>query len=148
MNEKEMGKALLRGEEPIDLGSLTQKVIQRDRRRIWILGIVSVIAWMMVVMLPWATILPMLAKVIEHQADAGNASTLAASDRGAQSLQLAQIVKQGTMATFFGSIASMFVAAVCTVLLIILSRRATMRQVNLRLAEISAQLANLAGKSK
>jgi hypothetical protein len=52
------------------------------------------------------------------------------------------------MATFFGSIASMFVAAVCTVLLIILSRRATMRQVNLRLAEISAQLANLAGKSK
>jgi hypothetical protein len=148
MIEKELGKALLRGEEPIDLGSLTQKVLKRDRRRIWILGIVSVIAWMMVVMLPWATILPMLAKVIEHQADAGNATTLAASDQNAQSLRLAQIVKQGTMATFFGSIASMFVAAVCTVLLIILSRRATMRQVNLRLAEISAQLANLAGKSK
>jgi len=39
-----------------------------------------------------------------------------------------------------GSLASMFVAAVCTVSLILLSRRATLRQVNARLADLSAEL--------
>jgi hypothetical protein len=69
MSEKEFGKALLRGEEQINFQMLTDRVVRRDRLRMWILGIVCVIAWMAVVMLPWATILPMLAKVVRHQAE-------------------------------------------------------------------------------
>jgi hypothetical protein len=49
-------------------------------------------------------------------------------------------------ATFIGSVTSMFVAALCTISLIILSRRATLRQLNVRLAEISAQLQLLLSK--
>jgi hypothetical protein len=139
MSEKDFGKALLRGEHPIDVSALTHGVIRRDRRRMWILGTLCVIAWMLVVMLPWATILPMLAKVMEHfgATEGGGATT---QPHQASTLELMQIVKGGTIATFIGSIASMFMAAVCTVSLIILSRRATLRQVNARLAEISDQL--------
>jgi hypothetical protein len=102
---------------------------------------------MLVVMLPWATIMPMLAKVVEHQTDVSNGRIDAAA-QSQQSIELMQIVKEGTMATFFGSIASMFVAALCTVLLIVASRRATLRQVNARLGEISAQLKTLASAPK
>jgi len=62
MNESDLGKSLLRGEEPIDLQALTARVLRRDRRSMWFLGIACIIAWMLVVMLPWATILPMMAK--------------------------------------------------------------------------------------
>jgi hypothetical protein len=142
MNEKELGKALLHGEHPINISELTRGVLRRDRRRMWILGTLCVIAWMLVVMMPWATILPMLAKVVEHFAHADPFASPPATTqpRSAEVVELLQIVKVGTMATFIGSIASMFMAAVCTVSLIILSRRATLRQVNARLAEISDQL--------
>jgi len=147
MSDKDLGRALLDGESSIDLQALTRQVLKRDRRRITFLGIACFIAWMLVVMLPWATIMPMLAKVVEHQTDVSN-GRIDAATQSQQSYQLMQIVKIGTMATFFGSIASMFVAALCTVLLIVASRRATLRQVNARLGEISAQLKALASAPK
>ena len=53
MNEKYLGDALLRGEDPIDLNWRGRVARWRcDRRRMWILGILCVIAWMLVVMLP------------------------------------------------------------------------------------------------
>ena len=52
MNEKELGNAMLHGEGKIDSQALTERVLRRDRRRIWILGILCVVAWMMVVMFP------------------------------------------------------------------------------------------------
>ena len=145
--------ALLRGEHPIDVNQLTRGVLARDRVWIWVLGVLCVIAWMMVVMLPWATILPMLAKVGQHFAQSEGISTtepvVAVTPQPQsreQMIELAKVLKVGTMATFFGSIASMFMAAVCTVSLIILSRRATLRQVNARLGEISDQLRAMAGR--
>jgi hypothetical protein len=139
MSEKEFGKALLSGEEQINVQMLTERVARRDRLRMWILGIVCVVAWMAVVMLPWALVMPMVAKVVQHQSEM-NQGTIPA---GAQQLEVTDVleaVKAGTIATFISSIASMFVAALCTVLLIILSRRATLRQINARLGEISSQL--------
>ena len=129
----------MRDETPIDLQALTDRVLKRDRRRLWLLGIACVIAWMMVVMLPWATVMPMLAKVVKVQIEIANDTQITRAHREQQMLML-QVVKAGTIATFLGSIASMFIAAVCTVWLIIHSRRATLRQVNARLAEISEQL--------
>jgi cell division protein FtsL len=148
MNEKDLGRALLRGEDPIDIQAMTDRVLRRDRRRMWFLGIACVIAWMLVVMLPWSTIMPMMAKVVEQAMENSRNTSRTTAEQQEQAVQLAMVVKGGTMATFFGSIASMFVAAICTVSLIILSRRATMRQVNARLGEISAQLRTLAKESK
>jgi len=143
MNEKTLSDGLLRGEENIDVPALTARILQRDRRRMWFLGTACVVAWMLVVMLPWATTMPMLAKVVGHQAEIARNSTSATSDQQAEAIRILQIVKKGTMATFFGSIASMFVAAVSTVLLVTLSRRATLRQVNARLRELSIQIKSL-----
>lgn len=141
MNEKHLGDALLQGDDPIDLHALTQAVLRRDRRRIWFLGIACVVAWMAVVMLPWATILPLVAKVARQQMETNRAvSGETAQQRERASVELAKAIEFGTMASFLSSVICMFVAAVCTVLLIVLSRRATLRQVNVRLAEISAQL--------
>jgi hypothetical protein len=147
MNEKELGKMLLAGNGPTDVAALTARVLARDRRRIWLLGVGCVIAWMAVVMLPWATVLPMMAKVVEHQkavAASPAATTPAATGTVHEhSIEVLQALKFGTIATFIGSIASMFVAAIFTVSMIVVSRRATLRQVNARLAEISAHLQEL-----
>jgi len=131
---------------PIDSAALMERVIRRDRRRMWGLGIACVVLWMAVVMLPWGTVLPMLAKVVEHQRAAGAPASVSngAAQAEQQRLELLQIVKKGTIATFIFSVGSMFAAAVCTVSLVVLSRRATMRQVNARLSEISMQLKRLA----
>ena len=142
MSDNYLSDALLRGEGPIDFRALTDQVIRRDRRRVWVVGAVCVVAWMLAVMIPWSTIMPMLAKVVEHQAALNKAPAPATTpqQQQEQTLQVLQIVKQGTIATFVGSLVSMFVAAVCTVSLILLSRRATLRQVNARLADLSAEL--------
>jgi ABC-type uncharacterized transport system permease subunit len=137
MSEKDLSRALLRGEGNVDIQAMTQHILQRDRRRIWILGVICVIAWMAVVMLPWATVLPMVAR-LSREAMAIPTTAPALSPKHAAMMQ--RILKEGTLATFFGSLASMFVAAICTVSFIILSRRATLRQVNARLSEIAAQL--------
>ena len=137
MTENDLGKALLRGESPVDLQALTLGVLRRDRRRMWFVGIACVAAWMLVVMLPWSTVLPMLARVVALQAEINHSGAPATDEQREQSLRVLQAVKVGTMATFVGSIVSMFVAASCTVLLIVMSRRATLRQVNARLAQPS-----------
>lgn len=144
MTERDFGRALLHGEHPIDVEQLTRRVLRRDRRRIWILGTFCVIAWMLVVMLPWSTVLPMMAKISEQLAVTDQAVNEPMT--AAQKLELAQVVKVGTMATFLGSLLSMLMASICTVGLNMLSRRATLRQVNARLAEISDQLRAMAAK--
>jgi len=148
MTEKDFGDALLRGQDPIDLQALTTAVLRRDRRRMWILATVCIIAWMLVVMLPWSTILPMLGKVVRLQAEIDRNFAPQSPQKQEQSLLVLQSIKVGTIATFVCSVSSMFVAATCTVLLIILSRRATLRQINARLAEISAQLKAIAAGQK
>lgn len=144
MSEQEFNKATPRAPEPMDFDSLTTRVLRRDRRHVWLLGIVCVVAWMAVVMLPWATLLPMLAKVAEHEASLSGASALTPAEQKVQSLLVLQALKAGTIATFLSSLGSMLVASLCTVLLILASRRATLRQVNARLAEISSQVRALA----
>src|SRR5437763_14732718 len=99
MTEKNFGDALLRGQDPIDLAALTTAVLKRDRRRMWMLGIVCIIAWMLVVMLPWSTILPMLGRVVRLQAEIDRtASSLQQSpQQREQSLVVLQAIKAGTI---------------------------------------------------
>ena len=146
MSEKHLGKALLGNENGIDPGALTDEILRRDRRRTWLLAIVCVVAWLLVVLLPWATILPMLARVVDH-ASAFNppAADATSTAEREDSILMLQIVRKGTIATFVGSTLSMFVASTSTVAFILLSRRATMRQVNMQLRAISDQLRTLGG---
>ena len=146
MSEKVLGEALLSGEGPIDVGALTDRVLRRDRRRTAWVAAACVLAWMLVVMLPWATVMPLIARVAEYQASATReAGAAVTAQQREQSMLMLQAVRWGTIATFVGSVASMFVAAVSTVCLVIVSRRATLRQVNARLAQISADLRARAG---
>jgi ABC-type Fe3+ transport system permease subunit len=142
MTERDFGRALLHGEHPVNVEQLTRRVLRRDRRRMWFLATLCVVAWMLVVMLPWSTVLPMMTKIGEHLRSIDPATPMTQADRA----ELAKAVRVGTIATFICSLASMLMAAVCTVGLIILSRRATLRQVNARLAEISDQLRAMAMK--
>jgi hypothetical protein len=167
MNKKQLGNLLRDDADPLAADALTESLLRRDRRRIAVLAVLCVVAWMAVVMLPWATTLPMLAKVVEHQNelygtaattrnDGGTraaaarliplevASTTAPADTRRETTEVLQIVKQATILTFVNSLISMFVAACFTVALIVVSRRATLRQVNARLAEISAHVRALA----
>ena len=104
------------------------------------------IAWMLVVMLPWSTVLPMLARIGQYHEQSVSATAPTMPQARAESVALLMIVKKGTLATFLGSIGSMFLAAVCTVSLIVLSRRATLRQVNMRLQEISTQIKGMSAQ--
>jgi len=130
------------------LRELTERVLRRDRRRVWLLGIVCVIAWMMVAMLPWATVLPMLAKIAQTQPAMQSATPQNAPDQQRLWERAAEGAKAGTIATFVDSIVSILVAAVSTVLFLVFSHRATLRQVNARLREISAHLKLLTAASK
>lgn len=148
MNERDLRKALLHGEAQIDIQALTERVLRRDRRRIWILGIFCIVAWMAVVMLPWSTVLPMLAKVAQYQAQINSQTPATPAEQHEQMLKIMSVTHYGTILTFLLNVGSMFIAALCTVLLVILSRRATLRQVNWRLQEISAQIQKLMAMPK
>ena len=145
MNEKDLGRALLAGEHPVNIDALTRNVLKRDRRRIWIIAVVCVLAWMFVVLLPWETVLPSLAKFKQLTSSITNpppGSTVSPEQRQ-QTMLLALTIKGAVIAMFQGSVA-LIVAVVCTVAFIVVSRRATLRQVNVRLGEISDQLKLLA----
>ena len=144
MSEEEFGKALTRGDDPIDVAALTARVLRRDKRRVWLLGIACIVAWMAVVMVPWATLLPMLAKV----ATLNRVVVPTPAEQQRHAVLVAEVLKKGIVVTFVDNVIAMFVAALCTVLLIIASRRATLRQVNARLAEISASIRALGKASQ
>src|SRR3954471_10223672 len=98
MEEKQFGNLLRDPADPASFDALTEAVIRRDRRRIRILGALCVIAWMAVVMVPWATTLPMLAKVVEHQnATSAVPATASTSDTARATREVLQIVKQATV---------------------------------------------------
>jgi len=142
MSTEDFRNALLKGEKMNDFDELTARVLRRDRRWMWFLAIACVVTWMLVVMLPWGTTLPLLAKIADHRAELVNNNAPHPGDETLFEMQ----VRHAVIATFLCSVASMFAAAVCTVAYIAVSRRATMRQMSLQLAEISAQLKLIGGQ--
>ena len=144
MNERELGKAMLRREADVDAKAIADTIVRRDRRRIWSMTFGCVMAWLAVVAIAWGTILPMIAKVAESQLEATRTATLTAAEQREHALGVLRAMKTGTVATAFGSVITTLIAAICTVRLITFSRTSTLRQVNARLDEISAQIKLLA----
>lgn len=143
MTEKELGKALLnvdsaRGPAAQDPQQLTQKILKRDRRSIrlltglatffWILasaGLVGLVSCYLVIVTPRL-----------RAYAAGRAQLANDWNDWAYAVDIAG----GSM---LACIVTLLLAAVSTMLLILISRRATLRQINASLAEISEQLKQL-----
>jgi hypothetical protein len=149
MNEKDLGKALLRLDATQlagipDIRHETWKVLERDRRRVRLLTVLTVLIWLLAAALVvmglvgYGLTFPQQALLIKN-IDAGKL-TPAERDQ-AQRLVLVAFQK-GTLLIAL-SVAIMAAGALATVLLILASRRATLRHINAGLAEIGEQLKQL-----
>jgi hypothetical protein len=149
VNEKEFGKTLLKLDATQLAGvpefrQITWKVLERDRRRVRLLTALTILTWLLAAVLVviglvgYGFTFPEQAKLIKN-IDAGKL-TPAERDQ-AQRLVLVAFQK-GTLLIAF-SVAIMAVAAMATVVLILVSRRATLRHINAGLVEIGEQLKQL-----
>ena len=142
MTEKELGRALLNLDmappAAPDPRQSTRKILERDRRRIRLLAGLATLFWI----LATAGIVCLCSFYVTMVAP-----RLRAYKAGRAQLQ--NDWNDWAMAGDWAAhwillcIISLLLAAVCTVLLILLSRRATLRQINASLVEISEQLKQL-----
>jgi hypothetical protein len=137
MTEKELGRALLNLDRTAapDSRPLTQKILERDRRRIRLLAGLATLFWLLtaagVVGLCPFYMMIVAPRLRAYQA--GRAQLANDWDDWA-------LVGDWAAYWILTCILSLLLAALCTVLLVLLSRRATLRQINASLLEISAQL--------
>lgn len=146
MTEKKLGQALLDLDARQiagvpDAHAQTWRVLERDRRRVWWLtaltmtlwaGAILMVLWMLIA---FALLFPLQAKL----KDPAQLNRLPAEMR-AQAQEKAQIVFQMITVGVTCSVGILALAALSTVFLVMASRRATLRQVNASLLEISEQL--------
>jgi hypothetical protein len=149
VNERDLGRALLKldaaelGGVP-DARRLTWQIIERDRRWVGFLTAVTVGAWLLAVALVLAGLvgygflMPEQAKLLQ-EIEAGKVT---AAQREQAQRELLVGFQKGTLLIAF-SVAVLAVAALCTVLLLLASRRATLRQLNAGLLEVAEQLRRL-----
>jgi hypothetical protein len=149
MTERELGRALLN----VDAGSLlggpdgrmlTWKVLERDRRRVrWLTGL-TVAVWLLAAglvltaLVGFGLLFPREAKLLR---DIEEGKVPPAQQEQALRTHLIGFQKGTLVMTF--SVAVLCGAALCTLLLLFFSRRATLRQLNAGLLEVAEQLKRL-----
>jgi hypothetical protein len=149
VNEKDLGKALLKLDATqlagvADIRQTTWKVLERDRRRVRLLTAVTMLTWLLAAILVviglvgYGLTFPQQAKLIT-EIDAGK---LTPAERDQAQRVVLVAFQKGTLLIAF-SVAVMAAAALATVFLILVSRRATLRHVNAGLVEIGEQLKQL-----
>jgi Na+/proline symporter len=139
MDEREMGRELLRwqslGQDPGgDPRELTRRVLRRDRRRVRLLAGLTAFFWFLGAAGIFLVILAFLALVAPKLQHIAQEQGL---HRG-----IVEVLGKG-MATVAACVASLALAALFTILLVLASRRATLRQVNAHLREIHEELKRL-----
>lgn len=147
MADHEMGKALLTLDATAAGEALARRQAQRiqrwDRWRVGLLAVLTLLLWLaaaagilFVIFIATANLYPKQRILIEQ-------SALIPAERlieyQGQQLAALEICTDIIMA----SIVALLLAALCTVWLVLSSRRATLRQVNAQLAEIAEQLRRL-----
>src|SRR5436190_8030903 len=146
MNEKELGRMLL-GLDAANLAGVpdakqqTWRALERDRRRVWWVTAMTLLTWLLGVgLVIWVLaaawfLIPKHAQLMLHiqqgKIDAATRDHVAAFHQ-----KLTIMMALGTA----GSVVVLALAALCTLLLIRVSRQATLRQVNASLLTISEQL--------
>jgi len=153
MNEKELGEALLkwdaRGPLPeVDPHRLVASVLEKDRRRVRWLAAVAILLWTLAGLgIPVCSFLyleymfPMINWVLKQVITRETDKTPQELADTAQML-VHHTLKVGTVLVT-GSVIALLAAAACTIWLVFAARRATLREVNANLAEISEQLRRL-----
>ena len=142
MTERDLGKALLNLDAAPPAGPaprpMTEKVLARDRRRIRLLAGLAALFWV----LTTAGVVAFCPFYVLQVAP-----RLRAYHEGRKQLQddwdAWAMVGEWAAYLSLACVVSLLLAAVCTLLLVLFSRRATLRQINARLAEISEQLRQL-----
>ena len=149
MSDKELRNALLQLDATdlagvVDLKQQTWRVLERDRRRVRWLTLLSIAIWLFAAALiltglvSFGLVFPQQAKLVQD-VESGNMTNAQRDD--VQRMVLMSFQK-GTVLIAY-SVAIMAVAALFTVLLILVSRRAMLRQMNAGLLEIAEQLRQL-----
>src|SRR5688572_24012942 len=148
MTDKDLGSALLALDPDKlagdDARQQTWKILERDRRRVWWLTAITIALWagaiLMVfgMLVAFGLVFPLQAKL----RDPAELARLPPEMR--QDAQFkAQIAFQMVTVGVTCSVGILAMAALATICLVIASRRATLRQINASLLEISQQLKEL-----
>lgn len=142
MTENDLGRALLDLDvappAPLDPRQLTRQVLDRDRRRLRRLAAAAVAFWVVTA----AGVLgacPFYLMLIAPRLRAYHAGRATLAD----DWHAWATVGEWAAYWLLGCTLSCLLAALCTVALVVLSRRATLRQINAGLVEISEQLKQL-----
>jgi hypothetical protein len=139
MTEKELGRSLLN----LDVAppaapsprELARRIVARDRRRVRLLAGAAVLFWLLATAgVVWLTAFYMLYITPRLRAYAAGRAQLQ-NDWEAWAW-VGDLAAKSTLAC----VLTVFLAAISTVLLVVLSRRATLRQINASLMEITEQL--------
>lgn len=146
MNDGQLGKALLELDAAhlsgaSDANRETWQILERDRRRVWWLTVATIATWgaaMLMVLwmlVAFGLLFPYLAKL----RDDAQRAPLPADVQQAAEFEAEVAFKMITVGVTC-SVGLLALAALATVLLVLATRRATLRQVNASLLEISEQL--------
>jgi predicted histidine transporter YuiF (NhaC family) len=150
MSEKELGRALLALDADKlagapDARQQTWKILERDRRRIWWLTALTIALWaaavvmVLAMLVAFGLIFPLQAHLIQ---EAQQFNRMPPEVRQAAQHK-AQIAFQMATVGVTCSVGLLAFAALSTLVLLVVSRRATLRQINASLLEISQQLKEL-----
>jgi hypothetical protein len=149
MGERELGKALLELDatsvvKGADVRRQTQVVLDRDRRWLRLVSAMTVTVWLLATFLVCSGLVsfgltfPRQAKLVQ---DIDN-HELDARERDQVQREVLVSFQKGSLLIAF-SVGVMALAALCTMGLIMLSRRTTLRHMNAGLLEIASELAQL-----
>jgi hypothetical protein len=142
MTEKELGKALLAVDvvaaPALDPRQLTQKILARDQRRVRMLAWLTTVLWVLAVagicFLIWGYYMQVVPRLNAYAAGRAHLEKDWEAWEFAFTL-VAQIL--------LACVLVLLLAGISTILLVLASRRATLRQINANLVEISEQLKQL-----
>jgi hypothetical protein len=148
MTEKDLGRALLALDADklagADTRQQTWKILERDRRRVWWLTAITIALWAAAILMvlgmlvAFGLVFPLQAKL----RDPAELARLPPEMR--QDAQFkAQVAFQMVTVGVTVSVGILAMAALATILLVLATRRATLRQINASLLEISQQLKEL-----
>jgi hypothetical protein len=149
MSEKDLGKSLLHLDAAAlsavpDARQQTWNILARDRGRVRLLTGITALVWLFAALLVvgglvgFGMIIPKQEKLMRDLED----GKLTPAQRDDIQRTLLVGFQKGTLLIAF-SVAVMSLTVVCTILLILATRRATLRHVNASLVEISEQLKQL-----
>jgi hypothetical protein len=148
MTERDLGKALLQldaaGPAVPDPRAMTDRILDRDRRRVRRLTWLTIGVWLLAaglvlfLLVTFGLMFPALAKL----KNPANPARVTPAQREMMLNELEIGFKVMSVAITF-TVGVLALAALCTVGLVLATRRATLRQVNANLVEIGEQLKQL-----